>query len=204
MSTEPEQHRDDDQVVVISRRTLRRVMMTLLAVIVLVGIVLGAFLAGRSTAPTTTTSAPQAHAKYPNSATIAPTTIATSTTSLPMTSTTTAPPATSAPTSPLFTAGTYSGTEPSTIDFSPGCCSVITGISWSSWTSAQAQGTGTFQYDTCANGCVNGPFDPYPAVITLSGPIGGQFTVLTRSISGGPTGGVTTWKYPTQWPAGAK
>ncbi len=124
---------------------------------------------------------------------------ATTSTTAPAPTTTSAPPATVAPL-PLFTAGSYSGREPSTIDLSGGCCAVVQHISWTSWTTAQAVGTGTYEYDTCAQGCVQGPFDPYPARITLSAPLAEQFTVLTLSITGGPDAGVTTWQYPSQWP----
>lgn len=139
--------------------------------------------------PTTTSTAP------------APTTTAPSatTTTAPAPTTTTAPPVPAAPL-PLFTAGNYSGREPSTIDFSGGCCAVVQDITWTSWTAAQAAGTGTYEYDTCADGCVKGPFDPYPARITLSAPLGGEFTILDRSITGGPDAGLTSWQYPSQWP----
>jgi signal peptidase I len=46
-----------DPVVVISRRTLRRGVIALIAVLILVGVGLGAFFAGRSTAPTHSTEA---------------------------------------------------------------------------------------------------------------------------------------------------
>ncbi len=112
---------------------------------------------------------------------------------------TSSPPKTTEPL-PLFTAGSFSGRDPTTIDFSPGCCSTVQNIKWQQWTAAQAQGTGTYEYDTCANGCVEGPFDPYPATITLSGPEGGQFTVLEFAIDGGPQAGVSMWTYPNRWP----
>jgi hypothetical protein len=104
---------------------------------------------------------------------------------------------------PVFAAGSYRGRRPSSIDFSSGCCSVVKHLTWSSWTDARARATGTFEYDTCVNGCAKGPFDPYRATVELSDPADGQFTVLTRSISTGPTRGLTTWTFPLRWPVGA-
>lgn len=105
--------------------------------------------------------------------------------------------------SPVFAAGSYRGRYPSTIDFSSGCCSLVSLLTWSSWTDVQARASGTFEYDTCINGCGKGPFHSYPAAIELSDPADGQFTVLTRAISAGPTRGVTTWTFPLRWPVGA-
>jgi hypothetical protein len=123
------------------------------------------------------------------------TTTVSPTTTVPSTTTTTAP-------LPVFIAGSWTGRQPTTIDLAPACCSVIDNITWSSWTSAQAVGTGTWEYDTCASGCVDGPFDPYSASLTLSGPLGETFTVLEESTTG-PQGGVTNWSYPQDWPSGA-
>lgn len=103
----------------------------------------------------------------------------------------------------MFAAGSYRGRYPSTIDFSSGCCSLVSLLTWSSWTDVQARASGTFEYDTCINGCGKGPFHSYPAAIELSDPADGQFTVLTRAISAGPTRGVTTWTFPLRWPVGA-
>lgn len=135
----------------------------------------------------------------------------TSTSSTLPVSTSTTPVSVAAPSSttpanaplPNFTAGSYNGRGPKQIDFSGGCCSVVDMLAWSSWTSASAQGSGSYEYDTCTNGCIQGPFVPYPATITLSNPEGNEFTVLTRDISGGPDAGVTTWTYPSMWPFSA-
>jgi hypothetical protein len=78
----------------------------------------------------------------------------------------------------------------------------VIGATETRWTPAQAVGAGTWEYDTCASGCVDGPFDPYPAILTLPGPLGGTFTVLEESTTG-PQGGVTNWSYPQDWPSGA-
>jgi hypothetical protein len=179
--------------------TIRRVHVVAATIMVLIGV--GAFLLGRTTAPSSSPRIAASHTtSTPASTTVsAPatslTTVPASTTIMQTTTTTTTPP-------PIFSAGNYSGREPATIDNSPGCCSVIDHITWSVWSAAQAQGRGTFEYDTCADGCVRGPFDPYPATVTLSGPEGGQFTVLIEDIEGSPQAGVSTWTYPSSWPFG--
>lgn len=103
---------------------------------------------------------------------------------------------------PLFIAGTWTGTQPTSINFGAGCCNVVDHLTWSAWTTTQAVGHGTYEYDSCTAGCVAGPFIPYPATITLSNPSNGIFTVLTESTPG-PQEGSGTWTYPSQWPFGA-
>lgn len=183
--------------------TIRRIHVIVAVCVVVVGV--GAFLAGESLSTTSNSRQPndkaaaastQTTASHRTTTTVAaPPTTSVSTTTVPPTSTTTLP-------LPLFVAGSWSGREPTTIDFSGGCCNVVDGLTWSSWTGAQAVGHGTWEYDTCASGCVNGPFDPYPATIVLSGPAGGDFTALTDTTTG-PEGSVTNWSYPQQWPFSA-
>ena len=171
----------------------------LIAASVVIVLLVVAFLIGRSTSQPThvaSTASSTSTTGHPSSTTTAPPVVTTST--LPAT-TTTQPPAT--PT-PVFVAGSYSGRQPTQIALAPACCSVIDHIAWSSWGSSQASGEGTWEYDTCTNGCVNGPFVPYPAGLTLSGPLGGTFTVLTVSAAGPYTGG-TNFSYPNSWPYGA-
>lgn len=189
-------------VVVIRKRALAVAVGVVVAV---TGVGIGAFLLGRSTSPNRS-----ANLSHPQSPVVerhhqsATTTVATAatTTSAP---TTTSPPAstTTAPPEPLptFVAGQWTGEEPVQIDFGSGCCNVVDHLTWS-WAGTTAVGQGTWEYDACTEGCVMGPFTPYPATITLSDPVGGVFTKLTDTTSG-PYGTVSNWYYPQNWPFGA-
>ena len=186
--------------------TIQKVHLVVLGIIA--GVAIGSFFLGRATvngSSSVATSIPGA----PSAGTTAPTVTAhPSTTATPLPSTTTMVLSTTSlqtavPPLPVFTAGNYSGRDPTAIDNSPGCCSVIDHLTWSSWTAAQAEGHGTYEYDTCVNGCVRGPFDPYPATVTLSAPEGGQYTALTEVVAAGPEAGFTSWTYPSHWPFGA-
>jgi len=61
--------------------------------------------------------------------------------------TTTVPPTTTTEAAPLpvFIAGSWTGRQPTTIDFSGRCCNVVDKITWSSWAPAQAVGQGTWE-----------------------------------------------------------
>lgn len=52
----------------------------------------------------------------------------------------------------------------------------VTNITWSTWSSTSARGTGTLRVDLCTPVCATGPEGTYPASITLSHPatVGGQ------------------------------
>ena len=184
--------------------TVRRRHLLVGACIILVGV--GGFLAGTalsSSSPPTHKSAAPSHTTTSSTRPSTSSTPVSTTTSPPSTTSTLAPTTTAPPPTPVLTAGSFSGRDPGSIGFSPACCNVVDHLTWSTWTSAQAEGSGTFEYDTCQNGCVNGPFDPYLVTITLSGPSGGEFTVLTEDVTSGPEAGVTGWTYPQQWPASA-
>ena len=177
----------------------RRALAITLGVVILL---VAAFLIGRGTS-----QRPQKASASSTTSTRASTSVRTSTpaTTAVVTTTTTPPTTTTVlPAAPLpdFVAGSYTGRQPSQIDLAPACCNVVDHIAWSSWGSAQALGQGTWEYDTCASGCVNGPFVPYSASLALSGPLGGTFTVLTVDTTG-PQGSFSSYSYPQTWPYGA-
>lgn len=96
----------------------------------------------------------------------------------------------------------FDGTEPAEIHFSTDLTDVVNDITWSSWTTSSATGTGTWNYDDCTPDCDSAPMEPYPATITLSNPQNGVFTTLVETTSG-PYGSSITWTYPSYWPMAA-
>ncbi|HXA30964.1 MAG TPA: hypothetical protein VNV87_01800 [Acidimicrobiales bacterium] len=86
--------------------------------------------------------------------------------------------------------------------FSNDSTAVVTSISWSSWTSTEAVGNGTWAYDDCIPDCNTATSTPYPATITLSQPMNGVFTSMTETTSG-PEGFSSTYTYPSNWVLGA-
>lgn len=146
-----------------------------------------------------------AHRFASGSTTTAPittTTIATTTT----TTSTGGPATTSAPssTAPPSTAtiGDYTGVEPSIISFSGDSGDIVTGITWETWTATSAEGSGQWGYDDCDPDCAEGTVTTYPTTISLSDPIGGQFTKLVEEESG-PHGQVLTFTLPDRALGGA-
>ena len=109
-------------------------------------------------------------------------------------------PASSSPAAlPVLTAGSYTGTRPSTIDFSGDAGNVVQNITWGSWTSSGATGSGTSDIDSCVPSCAQAPPSYVPATITLSDPVNGKFTQMTETRNGS----TSTWTYPSVWPGGA-
>jgi hypothetical protein len=97
----------------------------------------------------------------------------------------------------------WTGREPTEIDYSADAGNVVSGLTWSSWTTTQAVGNGTWTYDDCLPDCASGSTTPYPATITLSGPVSGAFTHMTETTSG-PHGFTMNFTYPgNDWALGA-
>jgi hypothetical protein len=96
----------------------------------------------------------------------------------------------------------FNGIEPVVMYFSNDDGNVVLGITWSSWTSGQATGSGTWDYEDCLPDCADGSQTPYPATIQLSQPINGVFTSMTETTSG-PDGSIDSYTYPSNWVIGA-
>ncbi len=96
----------------------------------------------------------------------------------------------------------YDGIKPREVGFSADSTNDLTNITWSSWTTTSATGSGTWTYESCDPDCANGPTTPYPATIQLSQPVNGVFTAMTETTSG-PYGGGTNYTYPNNWAMGA-
>jgi hypothetical protein len=93
---------------------------------------------------------------------------------------------------------TWTGREPTEMDFSGDAGDIVTGITWSSWTGTQAVGNGTWTYQNCVPDCASGSQTPYPAMIVLSDPVNGVFTSITETTIG-PHASTQTFTYPGNW-----
>jgi hypothetical protein len=80
--------------------------------------------------------------------------------------------------------GTWTGRQPTTIGFSGDAGNVVSDIAWASWTDTGAVGHGTWDSESCVPSCATGSTIPYAATITLSDPVGGQFTALIEQTHG--------------------
>jgi hypothetical protein len=103
----------------------------------------------------------------------------------------------------IFTAGSYSGTDPSAIYYSGDSGNIVTGINWSTWGNQTAIGYGTLGVDNCNPNCAQGTVTDVPATITLSNPIQGTPTIwgsMTESYEGQNA----SYAYPGTWALGAK
>ena len=80
--------------------------------------------------------------------------------------------------------GNWTGRDPSTIGFSGDAGNVVSDLSWPTWTASGAVGHGTWESETCVPDCATGSTVPYPATITLSAPVNGQFTALVEQTHG--------------------
>jgi len=96
---------------------------------------------------------------------------------------------------PTATLGTWTGVEPTLLQFSGDAGNIVTDIEWSSWNDNAAVGEGSWGYDNCTPDCAGGMVTHYPARITLSDPSGGRFTQLTEDQSG-PFGRTSTFTLP--------
>lgn len=96
---------------------------------------------------------------------------------------------------PIATLGTWTGIEPSLMQFSGDAGNIVTNIRWSSWTDRSAVGRGEWGHDNCVPDCAGGAVTAYPTTITLSDPSGGRLTQLTEAQSG-PFGNTFTFALP--------
>lgn len=136
--------RDDDTVLRLTRRTLRQVIFVGLAVVVLAGVGIGAFLAGRSSSPPKTALATTTNkTTHPtrSSATTASSLPTTTTTALPSPTTTTAPPVIPQ----VADCGGPPGTKPTSLHWCTSeCSSYMDDITWTTWGPDSAVGVGTW------------------------------------------------------------
>jgi hypothetical protein len=121
----------------------------------------------------------------------------------------------------VFTAGNYSGTDPSMIDFSADGGNIAGDLTWGPWPSgpngnvpvdATVTGTGTVYIQGCVPDCADGSETPEPVTIVLSDPIPGDPVLwgqMTETIQGqnmATMGGEGTdghYTYPSAWAIGA-
>jgi hypothetical protein len=96
---------------------------------------------------------------------------------------------------PTATLGTWTGIEPSSMQFSGDSGNIVSHIDWSSWSTSSATGVGSWGYNDCVPDCAGGMVTDYPAMITLSRPSEGRFTELTEDQSG-PFGSTFTFSLP--------
>ena len=93
--------------------------------------------------------------------------------------------------------GTWTGVEPTTIQFSADSGNIVSNIKWTAWTDQHATGTGTWGYDDCQPSCAGGTVTDYSATIDMSAPSHGQFTSLTEAQSG-PHGHTYNFTLPSR------
>jgi hypothetical protein len=121
----------------------------------------------------------------------------------------------------IFTAGDYSGTDPTSIAFSADGGNIAYDLSWGPWptgvdgnvsASATVTGSGTVNIQGCVPACYDGSETPEPVTIVLSDPIIGDPTVwgqMTETIAGqnmntmGGEGSNGVYTYPNSWALGA-
>ncbi len=201
-----------EPVFVLTRRVLRRVILTVLAILAIAGTGIGAFVAGRSDHPNQAAAAHSSsvrrhQASVPSTSTSVarPTTTLPSTTSPP--STTISAPSPALPGIPPCAAGPTSPViRPTTVYLSCGDGSVsVTSITWQSWGTAAAYGTGTLNVNTCQPDCAAGNVDSYPASIEVSNPSSSSGVPIFQDVTVTPTGGagqVQSSQTPGGWGAG--
>jgi hypothetical protein len=71
----------------------------------------------------------------------------------------------------------------------------ITNIVWNYWGATGANGSGITRSNNCVPDCASGTISTISAVVTLSNPVNGVFTVMG--------GTVYTGSYPSDWPVNA-
>lgn len=109
-----------------------------------------------------------------------------------------APPSSAAPNIdnlPKAVFAGWTGRRPSTIAFSGDSTNIVSGLTWS-WTSTTAVGHGTWTFESCDPNCAAGASTPYPATVTLSDPVGGEFTKGIEQTSG-PHGSTYDFTLPS-------
>ena len=159
---------------------------------------------GSGTPASSSTSTTRSHAttSRPGTTTTVKPSTTTSTTS--RSSTTTSPPATTSTTTtvpPSTTttaavpalvplAGSTPLYRPSQFNYTQDGTGSVSNITWSTWSSAGATGTGTINLNDCVPNCASGTFTGYPATVTLSGASqtsqGYVFTQMVISAPGSP------------------
>lgn len=131
-----------------TRRTLRRTGYVALAVIVLVGVAVGAYFAGRSSAPAKAAATSTAHHTKHSTAAAVASTSAPAATTTPSTAAATAPaPTTTAPPEipQVADCGRAPGIRPTALYWCTSeCSSYMTNITWTTWGPDSAVGTGTW------------------------------------------------------------
>jgi hypothetical protein len=70
------------------------------------------------------------------------------------------------------------------IGFSGDSGNIVESITWTVWESEEAVGHGTWGYNSCNPDCASGIVTKYTAIITLSDPVGDQFTILAEQTEG--------------------
>ena len=85
---------------------------------------------------------------------------------------------------PLTGEADYGVIKPTDIAYSIDVNATIKDISWTSWTATGATGKGSRVHDDCNPNCASGKITLIPTTITLSNPVGGQFTSLTETAGG--------------------
>ena len=96
---------------------------------------------------------------------------------------------------PIVTLGSWAGIEPNVVHISGDAGNIVDNMTWTSWNSEMAVGSGTWGYDDCIPDCAEGTVTDYPATITFSEPSFGRFTVLTE-VTTGPHGFTTSLPMP--------
>jgi len=144
----------------------------------------------------TTTTRPRTTTTLKPSTTTSTTSRSSTTTSPPATTsttTTTAPPSTTTTAAvpalvPL--GGATPLYRPSQFNYTQDGTGSVSNITWSTWSSAGATGTGTVNLNNCVPNCASGTFTGYPATVTLSGASqtsqGYVFTQMVISAPGSP------------------
>lgn len=114
--------------------------------------------------------------------------------------TTSVAPTTSTPSAgalPTASFADWTGREPTTIAFSGDATNIVSDLTWS-WTATGATGHGTWTFESCDPNCAAGSQTPYPATVTLSDPVGGQFTRGVEQTSG-PYGSTNDFTLPSRF-----
>ncbi len=166
----------------VQRRTL--VISGVVALIVVVALL--AFFVGKSSSSGSATNTTEKR-----STTTSPSRTSSTTTIAPS-STTTTPPTTTAPLTYVAPCApsTNPMLKPATIYLACGSGNVsLTNISWSSWGSSEASGTGTYNVNDCVPYCASGHFASIPATVTMTNPTSAGGAVEFGSVNVVPSDG---------------
>jgi len=111
-----------------------------------------------------------------------------------------ASPSTSQPAeTPLLIAGSWSGRDPSSIQFGGDGGSDVRACRWSTWRSTEALGYCTGAYNNCVPTCAQGTSANIQVQVTLTTPADGHWTRMVFTDSAGSN----VWTYPSYWAVGA-